>query len=165
MPVKTSVRAIFGATAVFHLEGLCRAEALTVQIQSQVDTCHRFTKKTSVQPVPEGTRVLQWNHQHQIMQHGSQAGVRWTPLPTRQWPTRAARVCCPAHRSSPSTGEQTGLPNMDTASAPPGALTCAPKTLSPPKSRPSCFIIWICATSYTAIILFFHYVYYGCCEL
>lgn len=32
MPVKTTQEAIFGATAVFHLEGLCRAEALTVRL-------------------------------------------------------------------------------------------------------------------------------------
>lgn len=36
------------------------------QIQSQVDTCRRFTKKTLVLPVTEGIRVLQWSQQHQV---------------------------------------------------------------------------------------------------
>lgn len=85
------------------------------------------------------------------MQHGGLAGVRWTPPPTCRRPTRAPLVCCLARRYKPSTGERTGLPNMDTASGLPGALICALQersallwTLSPPKSRPSCFIIKIC---------------------
>lgn len=151
MPVRTSVAAIFGATVVFLLEGLCRAEALMVQTQSLVDTCHRFTKKILVRRVTEGIRVPQWNQQHQIMQHGGLAGVRWTPPPTCRWPTRAPLACCLARQYRPSTGEQTGLPNTDTASGLPGALICATevrsallRTLSPPKSRPSCFVIITC---------------------
>lgn len=94
MPVKTILEAIFGATVVFHLEGLCRAEALMVklpghltqpsvqsfqlltvclcvfkyqaQIQSQVDTCHHFTRKTLALPVTEDIRVLHWNQQQQV---------------------------------------------------------------------------------------------------
>lgn len=37
-----------------------------VQIQSLVDTCHHFTKKTLVLVVIEDIRVLQWNQQHQV---------------------------------------------------------------------------------------------------
>lgn len=151
MPVKTLVEVIFGATVVFHLEGLCRAEAHTVRTRSQVDTCHHFTKKTLVLLVTEDIRVPQPNQQHQIMQHGGLAGVRRTPPPTCRWPTRPIQVCCLVRRHRLSTGEQTGLPNMDTASGLRGALTCAlhessalPRTLSPPKSRPSSFVIEIC---------------------
>lgn len=48
----------------------------------------------------------------QIMQHGSLVGVRQTPLPTR-----VPQVRCLALQSRLSTGGQTGLPNMATASA------------------------------------------------
>lgn len=49
----------------------------------------------------------------QIMQHGSLAGVRQTPLPTR-----VPRVFCLALQYRLSTGEQTGPPSMATASVP-----------------------------------------------
>lgn len=148
MQVKTSAGAIFGATVVFHSEGLYRAEALMVQIQSRVDTCHPFTKKMLALLVIEGIRVLQWNQLHQIMQLGGLAGVIWALLPTCRWPTRAPLVCCHARQYRPSMGEQTGLPNTDTASGLPRAPIFALeersallKALAPPKSRPSCFVI------------------------
>lgn len=82
------------------------------------------------------------------MQHGSLVGVRWTPLPMYRWPTRVPLGCCLAHQYRPSTGEQTGLPNMDTTSALAGALiyvleerSALLRMLSSPKSRLSCFIM------------------------
>lgn len=66
------------------------------------------------------------------MQHGSLVGVRQSPLPTR-----VPQVCCLALQYRLSMGEQTGLPNMVTASALCGVqersvLTRVP---APPKSN------------------------------
>lgn len=70
----------------------------------------------------------------QIMQHGSPAGVRWTPMTAK-----VPRGCCLARQYRPFTGEQTGLPNMDTTSAPHPRSSVlqelsAPRMLSSPKN-------------------------------
>lgn len=105
MPVKTSPEAISGATAVFHLEGLCQAEVLTVnlasgsilqvpcnvsifsllfpfkcqgQIQSLVGTCHHFTRKTLALLVTGDIRAIQWSQQHQV-RTASEFSLRFIP--------------------------------------------------------------------------------------
>lgn len=61
------------------------------QIQSQVDTCRLFTKKTAALPATEDFRVLQWRRRHQVSRNVEPSSSFLTEKISLQVPENAFR--------------------------------------------------------------------------
>lgn len=249
MPAKTSLEAIFGATAVFHLEELCRAEALMVILQDIFDfnfnLCNWFFSLSSRLKITDLLLFVLnirykynpwWIHAFILQKRpwfcwSQRASGSFTGINSIKWGwTSELRAYCniqpyifelawtfkvPSHLTMllltvhlllfwcyfrlcnmavwPESDEhiyQHAVGQQEhpwSAASPTGTdhpranrLVCqiwtplVPslepwsallRTLSPPKSRPSCFITQICTYILHSNNFVCQYVYYGCCEL